>query len=1342
MVKKIQCPLTGKQYNVLSKQGQNIILNYKRYNQMQMGGSFLSKPTNTMKDVITYDEPYSTISQSNLSNKTLQTLAIINGQETIKKIIDMVEAFNIDDPFTTHIPLINFYILLHIDHSSNLLQLTCDFIRTPNNLTMGAIKEYFNNNNHRNRVKIIKLFKLDGFSEYILYRVFTYEHYILSIIQELDLYKIPAMQELPKKLTRNIIHDIQLFKLEVVMIQKAKCEKEKALKNIMDSIKKNKLPIRLTQSYETNIQTLKEFRKQNLRSLYADQTIGIHKVIDTLHILYYYLLGILKLHNGSLQSPQSWEYNDHDFTRVKEYINEKILCQSRTQYSSQLGGSGSLNSLTETDVAAAAVAVAAAATSASVDVIARSSHISHLTNYSKTTVMQLFLLVINEIKKYKRHVIATIKDSASSEIYTYALEHNIFTLMIIEDNYNRFGLQYSEEENPASLEAKNIHLHDKCMEDLDKLFDMRTFVNRELTEDKLIQLRLNIEDNKKVEVTFDGGISDSKLGTLSEKIQSSITSMTLYKDVTINAEKYKISETMGAQKFAWQDESTRVVARSSTLPSEKINSGVFKIKLQLHTFLLELDSLFPAAARVPPATGLHSPPSAAGPGPAIELAAPAVALEAAALEAEAIKAAALDYGQVAESSSTSSLTSKQKEVNIIEHIKRRFSELTYILYNFPNVKIRIPGVSVESDPYSEGKRSSGFATSEVDNHRKNVMGYMYDDLTEIATRKMTTTMTKPAGLLNSFAINDIGQNYYIGAHGHYLGVGLAFTQWPRSAERREHYKAVLEVIDTGVNTLYTTFTDRVLFGQISSDIADDDTIIVWGANVNNWNDENLVKRPRGDGQASFITEQKWGVFGIVTTPYNLTSDNTKYLHARDKTHYASLPIKPRSQTGGDLYTYLTYKNIHWAENSCWVSCAFQALLTLPQVRRKLDELVGENEYISCDGVEQKDMLKGLQSLYAQFKKKDNELIGYDPQAFRCFVQGTDSSGDPNDVFDTLQFSELGYSLYGDLGKFGIEDIITRIGESTEIPDPVNEIYSSLGVEVKYQEEINTGIKKMKKMNPNTLTTDLIKEFTAFKTDWGRANKIVFINNAEETSTLQDAGWTINWADGALATIQAPGTNVSEVDNTGNLVARDATQNPRVPVWPLFRLFYTRNPANNSWVERMSGRMTAAVGLNMGRLLNETTLGTGHIIRLQALANSTAGHRVINLPSNNKYVLNIIKKIETDSKTSETSDPTSYKKKCTAIIVYEGLTNIEGPHAGTGLAHWVIYVRDHTDTKTRQDTDAWNTDTWTKISDLHHSNDNSGISKPLYFDESTVDSSHYIMYACFKDYANTPVAPPP
>ena len=142
-----------------------------------------------MKDAITYDEPYSTISQSNLSNKTLQTLAIINGQETVKKIIDMVEAFNINDPFTTHIPLINFYILLHIDHSSNLLQLTCDFIRTPNNLTMGAIKEYFNNNNHRNRVKIIKLFKLDGFSEYILYRVFTYEHYILSIIQELYLYR-------------------------------------------------------------------------------------------------------------------------------------------------------------------------------------------------------------------------------------------------------------------------------------------------------------------------------------------------------------------------------------------------------------------------------------------------------------------------------------------------------------------------------------------------------------------------------------------------------------------------------------------------------------------------------------------------------------------------------------------------------------------------------------------------------------------------------------------------------------------------------------------------------------------------------------------------------------------------------------------------------------------------------------------------------------------------------------------------------------------------------------------------------------------------------------------------
>ena len=62
-----------------------------------------------------------------------------------------------------------------------------------------------------------------------------------------------------------------------------------------------------------------------------------------------------------------------------------------------------------------------------------------------------------------------------------------------------------------------------------------------------------------------------------------------------------------------------------------------------------------------------------------------------------------------------------------------------------------------------------------------------------------------------------------------------------------------------------------------------DRYIVWGANVTNWN-LDIGKTIGGGGQASDMGTQTKGIFGIVTTPLYVTSDNISTLQDIDKSH--------------------------------------------------------------------------------------------------------------------------------------------------------------------------------------------------------------------------------------------------------------------------------------------------------------------------------------------------------------------------------------------------------------------------------------------------------------------------
>ena len=169
---------------------------------------------------------------------------------------------------------------------------------------------------------------------------------------------------------------------------------------------------------------------------------------------------------------------------------------------------------------------------------------------------------------------------------------------------------------------------------------------------------------------------------------------------------------------------------------------------------------------------------------------------------------------------------------------------------------------------------------------------------------------------------DGGENKYFGARGHYLGVFRAHKQWgdiiPDKDEHKQIYVDVLQLIDREVDDLFTSYTDRISFSenlmQTPDTQANNDRYIVWGANVTNWN-LDIASTIIGRGQASNIGTQQIGIFGIVTTPLGITSDNISTLQNIDKTH----PKIVYSDEGGAIATKQSQPDISIPEPLSTVS---------------------------------------------------------------------------------------------------------------------------------------------------------------------------------------------------------------------------------------------------------------------------------------------------------------------------------------------------------------------------------------------------------------------------------------
>ena len=150
-----------------------------------------------------------------------------------------------------------------------------------------------------------------------------------------------------------------------------------------------------------------------------------------------------------------------------------------------------------------------------------------------------------------------------------------------------------------------------------------------------------------------------------------------------------------------------------------------------------------------------------------------------------------------------------------------------------------------------------------------------------------------------------GEHKYFGARGHLLGVFRAHKQWKviisDPDEFKQIYVDVLQLIDREVDDLFTSYNDRISFSDVLMQTPDtqanNDRYIVWGANVTNWNLDTGTKII-GRGQASDMDTQQTGIFGIVTTPLGITSNNISTLQDIDKTH----PEIVSSDDGGAVAT--------------------------------------------------------------------------------------------------------------------------------------------------------------------------------------------------------------------------------------------------------------------------------------------------------------------------------------------------------------------------------------------------------------------------------------------------------
>jgi hypothetical protein len=144
---------------------------------------------------------------------------------------------------------------------------------------------------------------------------------------------------------------------------------------------------------------------------------------------------------------------------------------------------------------------------------------------------------------------------------------------------------------------------------------------------------------------------------------------------------------------------------------------------------------------------------------------------------------------------------------------------------------------------------------------------------------------------------------------HYLGKGLAVHQWGNTDIKIYAFKLFIDDLTNELNKLHREFPFQVIYDTFDRKKADNNNIIVWGANSHNveGEDNHYID---GGGQAAYIGTYGNGIFGIITTPTTGPPINKEQqLEISKENHFKILEKKQKYEWSKNVsHKYLTYKN--------------------------------------------------------------------------------------------------------------------------------------------------------------------------------------------------------------------------------------------------------------------------------------------------------------------------------------------------------------------------------------------------------------------------------------------------
>ncbi len=267
---------------------------------------------------------------------------------------------------------------------------------------------------------------------------------------------------------------------------------------------------------------------------------------------------------------------------------------------------------------------------------------------------------------------------------------------------------------------------------------------------------------------------------------------------------------------------------------------------------------------------------------------------------------------------------------IIEHQQNRFNELTGLLC-YPKRKVYIPGYEkikkgIPNFPFpyfiniGTGLAAQQFypdGVTGIDNLVITIPG-------DSSNFKNIIYFKDPQK--NQYVFNSGSNNIFTYNYTTLQNLKQILTVSPQVEDKIIcfNYLVMMYKLNKLANELYSIFSSQVSFldddnnfkaFDDASKIMDDLNILVWGANIGNWNNDPTIK-VEGEGQAKKIGKQRPGSFGIVTTPISFPSqksDVQKGLLNDDKTKYTNNCSSVKSQIVTKNMNIMTY-NINRESN--------------------------------------------------------------------------------------------------------------------------------------------------------------------------------------------------------------------------------------------------------------------------------------------------------------------------------------------------------------------------------------------------------------------------------------------